>query len=160
MIKDGVLPVPDQLWRWGLAESGRLREADPRLAKLNLLPQATASVQREGIKFKNLYYSCPRAISEGWFELSHHRGSWNIKISYDRRWTDVVYFIDEEGQPITCELLPRSEKFKGLRFEEVEEHFAQKKIQKNCTMKFKRQQKEMKELKISLKEQKYEKIML
>ncbi|MEK4293027.1 Mu transposase C-terminal domain-containing protein [Paenibacillus sp. FSL R5-0914] len=130
MIKDGVLPVPDQLWRWGLAESGRLREADPRLAKLNLLPQATASVQREGIKFKNLYYSCPRAISEGWFELSHHRGSWSIKISYDRRWTDVIYFIDEEGQPITCKLLPRSEKFKGLRFEEVEEYFAQKKIQK------------------------------
>ncbi|MDK8181714.1 hypothetical protein [Paenibacillus sp. UMB4589-SE434] len=41
--------------------------------------------------------------------------------------TDVIYFIDEKGEPVPCELLPREkETFKGRRLEDVEEFLALK----------------------------------
>lgn len=132
MISDGVRPIPEELWSWGIANaSGRLREVDPRVLKLNLLPRATATVTRKGIEFKGMHYSCPRAIRENWFLRAQDSGTWKIKIAYDRRWTNAIYLIDENGQPIPCELLPKDEEtFINRRLEEVEEYFVQKQIKK------------------------------
>ncbi|MDF2650640.1 MAG: Integrase catalytic region [Paenibacillus sp.] len=129
MIRDEVNPIPDEMWNWGIGNSGVLTEVEPRIARLNLMPIGKATVHREGIKFKGMYYSSKTAIEERWFERAHQSGSFQIPVSYDRRFTDVIYFIDDKGEPIACEMLPRDkESYLGFRLEEVEEFFASKKL--------------------------------
>jgi len=56
MIADRVEPYPINLWNWGLKHrSGCLRKQDIETVRLNLLPEAEASVTQNGIYFSNLH---------------------------------------------------------------------------------------------------------
>jgi hypothetical protein len=107
MLADGIEPVPNELWQWGISHrSGSLRSFSEDIVKLNLMPKDSALVTAKGIKFKNMYYSCNKAIEELWFENSRNKGSWRLDISYDPRNMNYIYIRRNNGRDFEkCELL-------------------------------------------------------
>ena len=109
MIADDITPIPIELWKWGIQKrSGRLRSKPSDITKLYLMPSAKATVRETGIKFKNLHYSCDKAIDEMWFERARNKGSWRVDISYDPRNMDYIYIRSEDGKSFEkCYMLHR-----------------------------------------------------
>lgn len=128
MMSDGVEPIPIDMWNWGTVNrTGHLRERSQDIVKLALLPQAEAVVTMQGIKCNGMYYSCQRAISEQWF-VKARQSRWSIAASYDPRKSEIIYLNLGNGILETCQLLPREERFKDFRVEEVEDYIEEQKL--------------------------------
>ena len=123
MINDGVEPIPIELWNWGIVNrSGHLREKDPDIIRMSLLPRDKVTVTLKGIHFQGMYYSCERAIREQWFVKARMYGTWDLEASYDPRKPITIYLHIGNGVMEPCQLLPRDERYKDLRLEEIQEH--------------------------------------
>ena len=73
-IEDGVRPIPNDIWNWGVQYRSGENEYKPDAELwLALLPRAAARITERGIRYKNLFYSCRTAIQEGWFDKNHGR---------------------------------------------------------------------------------------
>lgn len=121
LLSQGVRPIPRELWAADLLRSsGAIARYDEAFVRFNLLPQEKAVVTREGILFRNCYYTCPEGVKRGWFVKAGQK-RYPIAVSYDRRLTDSVYISDKQSpsQFITAVLTPRSNDYRGLSFEEV-----------------------------------------
>ncbi|EFI66354.1 HMG-I and HMG-Y, DNA-binding domain-containing protein, partial [Lysinibacillus fusiformis ZC1] len=65
VVADEVLPIPLELWNWGIQNrTGKLRVFPEDLVKIQLLPRGTATVNHKGIQFKGISYSCDKALKE------------------------------------------------------------------------------------------------
>lgn len=116
MISDNVPPIPMQIWNWGIEHKrGRLRVIDNEIFRLNILPHSTASISRSGIKFKNLYYSCQKAIDNQWFINPKLK---RIEVVYDPRNINYIYILTGDGYE-KCYLLEPSFQYKDCILEEV-----------------------------------------
>jgi hypothetical protein len=113
MIADRVEPFPISLWNWGLKHrSGCLRKQDIETVRLNLLPEAEASVTQNGIYFSNLHYTSKLALKEQWFERAGERGTWKIPVAHDPRTRSRIYLRLDNGQRLeTCHLVPGDKAF-------------------------------------------------
>ena len=103
--------VPIDLWEWGIAnKSGSLRNYPADKVKFSLMPTSEATITEFGIKLKSTYYTCQRAIQEGWFDKARQSGRTKIEVSYDPRNMDVIYLHDKEAPEgyQSCHLTPRS----------------------------------------------------
>ena len=119
MIQDNVKPIPNELWSWGISKnSGILRSFPEEFVKFNLMPFEKAKVTTKGIKFENMYYSCDYVENEDWYYRANNQ-PWEINVSYDPRLTDYIYIHLNDGKYETCELLPRSEVYRGITFAEA-----------------------------------------
>lgn len=99
MISEDLERIPIRLWDWGVKNrSGRLRTFPEEIIKLNLMPSESVIVTKRGIKFKNIYYSCERALKEMWFENARNKGTWKINISYDPRNMNYLYIRSDDGR--------------------------------------------------------------
>ncbi|WP_138471785.1 Mu transposase C-terminal domain-containing protein [Poseidonocella sp. HB161398] len=124
MIADHVDPVPLDLWSWGIQRRTGLQRSFPEdLVKLALLPSGEASVTAKGLRFNRLYYSCPRAIAEHWFEKARQTRSWKVPISYEPRLMDTIWIRDPNGRgPFEpCSLTVRSDPFRGRTLWEIDQ---------------------------------------
>ncbi|MGC9217113.1 Mu transposase C-terminal domain-containing protein, partial [Acidithiobacillus sp.] len=124
MIHDGVPAVPIELWNWGVVHrSGRLRRYPDDLVRLSLLPHADATVTARGIRLFGLYYSCPRAMQEHWFERARQVRNWRIRVSYDPRCMDAIWLHGESGQPrfVPCTLMEQSREHAGKTLWEIDQ---------------------------------------
>jgi hypothetical protein len=121
MVRDEVQPNPLELWNWGIQNrSGKLRYFPEETVKLHLLPNAKATVTYKGIKLKNMYYSCERAIKESWFPTARQKGSWKVTVSYDPRNMSSIYLLDDSGYQFeTCQLLDHQKRYANRAFDEV-----------------------------------------
>ncbi len=120
MITDGIVPIPIELWNWGISHmSGALRAFPEETVKLALMPTDTASVTAKGIRFKNLYYLCERAALEHWFENARAKGSWKVTISYDPRNMSKIYVREPDGTADMCWLSVWQEKYDGKCLYEI-----------------------------------------
>ena len=121
MIVDDVKPVPIDMWNWGVQHrSGLLRQEDPDLLKLKLLPSALGIVSRKGISFKNCFYTADDAIKNSWLEGASLRGE-KISVAYDTRDMSCVYFKDTSGGFIKAHLTDRSRSYNGLSLREIQQ---------------------------------------
>ena len=94
MLKDEVLPVPNELWNWGVKNiTGSLRIINKEELELTLLPRANATVTERGIRFKGIYYSCIKAIEERWFEKARLKGKYIIEVSYNPNNLNNIYIV-------------------------------------------------------------------
>jgi len=119
MIADGVVPIPIEIWNWGIAHcSGALRAFPEDKIKLALMPTDTATVTAKGIKYKNVYYVCERAAKEYWFEKAKVK-SWKVDISYDPRNMDTIYVRNHDGSAETCRLSKWQDKYVGRTLDEI-----------------------------------------
>lgn len=120
MTMDAVPPIPVDLWSWGVAHYGHLQERPRDAVRLNLMPREKASVTRQGISFKTLYYTADELLQAGWYDKAASK-RYKVIVSYDPRLCDYIYIHDDEGGFIKCRLLERYARFRGLRFEEVQD---------------------------------------
>ena len=126
MIADGVKPVPIELWNWGMKNrTGYLQHRSEQQVMLGLMPTDRATVSAEGIKFKGLYYTCDRAIKEGWYVNARNKGSWKWKGYYNPRKLDKIYLLpNQEKEPIECKLLEKSQMYSEYYLEDLLEQNA------------------------------------
>jgi Integrase core domain/Mu transposase, C-terminal len=135
MIADEVLPIPSELWKWGIVHcSGKLKTVDPDTIKLNLMPKGNATITESGIKFKSMYYTCDRAVREMWFSNARagslSRAEKKIEISYDPRKADYIYIPDQDGRSFTqCILLESESKYENRNLYDIEYLFAEEELQ-------------------------------
>jgi len=122
MIEDDVIPIPTQLWNWGVKHrSGKLTFHSIDKIKLNLMPHDVATVTKKGIRFKKMHYICDKAIKNSWFSTANIKGSWNVNIAYDPRNMTNIYLLSDNGAAYeVCTLLEYEERFMNMNKEDVE----------------------------------------
>ena len=136
MIVDEVLPIPIELWKWGIIHcSGRLRTLDPDIIKLNLMPRGNATITEKGIKFKGIYYTCDRAEREMWFSNARagslSRAEKKLEVSYDPRKTDYIYIPAQDGRSFNqCILLESQSKYENKNLYDIDYLFAEEELQR------------------------------
>lgn len=118
MIEAEILPIPIEIWNWGIEnKKGRLKTIDRDILRLNILPRGKASVSRAGIKFKGLSYSSDKAISEQWFVKPSVK---SIEIVYDPRNVNKIYIPHDNGSGYEeCYLLETCYQYKECLLEEI-----------------------------------------
>jgi hypothetical protein len=123
MIADHVEPYPLNLWDWGIRNrSGHLRKVDPDTPRLNLLPTVDASITARGIRCGNLFYTCQRALDEGWFVRARERGAEKIRVASDPRNSDRIYLrLKGDKRVEVCHLIEADNAFKDSDWYEVSE---------------------------------------
>lgn len=141
MLKAGVESIPVKLWEWGIRNSsGNLRTCPEKTLRLALMPKESGSVTEKGIQFKKLYYTCPQAREEQWFETARKNGRYSVDISYDPRDMDTIYvWKKDEVDAIECSLIDWEQRYSGKSCDEV--HYEQVK-QDNIRKKNERAEKE------------------
>ena len=103
MRRMGILPVPRELWNFGLKyRSGGLMVMPREKVRYTLLPKEEASVTERGIAFHGMFYSCPEAFRENWFSLARIQGRQKINVAYNPCSTASVYLLTEDGRYIHC----------------------------------------------------------
>ena len=99
----GVLPVPRELWNFGLRyRSGGLQTLPREKVRYALFPKEDASVTERGIAFHDMFYTCPEAVRENWFSLARMNGRRKVTVAYDPSSTAFVYLMLEDGRHIRC----------------------------------------------------------
>ncbi|WP_243357116.1 transposase family protein [Bacillus litorisediminis] len=117
MMKDKVPPIPRNLWEWGKAHNHFLKEVHPDIVRLNVLPEATVTANREGIYFEGMYFGSEELYEQGWFIKGK---SIKTVIAFDRRCMNYVYVKTVGGKSfVKCHLLEKSSRFRDLSLEEV-----------------------------------------
>lgn len=121
MLKSQVTQIPVKLWEWGIRNcSGALRTFPEETVRLALMPGDTGSITERGIYFRKLYYTCPQARQELWFENARKNGRYSADISYDPRDMSTIYVWDKQKQEAyECSLLDWEQRFSGKSIEEV-----------------------------------------
>lgn len=121
MIADNVEAIPAKLWYWGIRHySGALRFYPEDVVRLAVMPTSNATVTPKGIKFKNIFYICDRAVSEAWFEKARSRRTWSVPISYDPRDMEHIYIWNkDEKKHEVCTLLDWNNKNAGKCLDEI-----------------------------------------
>lgn len=134
MIADQVEPYPVELWNWGIQNrSGHLRRLGADTIRLNLLPEAEASVTEKGIRFAGLYYTCELAVQEQWFVRAGETGSWKIRIAHDPRTRGRIYLRLDNGKRMeTCYLLEADKTFRERDWYEATDEFELCKLRKEA----------------------------
>lgn len=124
MITDDVRATPIELWKWGIKNrTGKPRYFPEDIVKLNLLPSDNGRITRGGILFKDMEYSCERAIKEGWFEKGSRRHGERVQIVYDMRKLDYVYLRENDGRSFEkCYLLATEGKYMNKDYYEIQHY--------------------------------------
>lgn len=122
MIKDDVELIPQKIWNWGMKNrTGVLKTLDSQTIKFALMPRGEATITEKGIRFKGIYYSSLLAIKERIFEKARLKGKYKIKIIYDPRNMNNIYWIlDEHMKYEKCFLLNREYRYLDMCIEEIE----------------------------------------
>lgn len=117
MLKDKLFPVAKNIWEWGVAHDHFLKELNLDIVRLNVLPEAKVTANREGIYFEGMYYGSEILKEQGWFVKGN---SIKTTIAYDRRCLNFVYIKAADGKSfMKCQLLEKSSRFWNLSLEEV-----------------------------------------
>jgi hypothetical protein len=120
MIRDELEPSPVNLWRWGMENGLGTPNSQPDdLVYLHLLPRDTASIQRGGICFKGMYYTCAYAVQQNWFARARKDGRRSMTVWFDPNETAHVWLQDHQRNFVRCDLLASEERVAQRRLEEV-----------------------------------------
>ena len=132
MMQIGVDAIPVKLWNFGIRYcSGSLRSVPQNLVRLALMPSDKASVTERGVRFKGLFYSSDKALSNLWFEKARAKGTYGVKISYDPRDMSAIFVEDPKSREIIrCELVDWESKYAGKQLDEVRYEQEKENIQK------------------------------
>jgi hypothetical protein len=122
MRRDGVKPVPCEIWAWGLQNQPKLREMDSRKVRLGLLPVFEGTVLQDGISIGGLRYTCAKARMEQWFDSQKAKSNtWKVKCSYDPGMVDHVFLWGTTIDDLqVCDLTQAVEQYAGYTWAEVD----------------------------------------
>ncbi|MBU5317732.1 Mu transposase C-terminal domain-containing protein [Clostridium bornimense] len=138
MIKDGIKPIPAEIWRWALEnKSGGLRKIPKDILILNLLREGKAAIKREGIIFKKLIYTSDILKERGYFLRAQTRGTIYVKVRFTLRDISRIYLILDNNEFVEATLNENKKfnhAFEGKMIEEIEDYFKEDVIDKNNEM--------------------------
>ncbi|WP_057767782.1 Mu transposase C-terminal domain-containing protein [Cytobacillus praedii] len=131
MIAEDVRPIPIQLWNWGIRTNGALRTLNEKVVNFHLLPSDKATITAEGIRYKDMLYSCEVALKEGWFAKARKK-KWKVDFSYDPRNMDYIY-LHSSNETIyhTCTLLDHQQRYRNKSIDEIDQFIVIEKDMKN-----------------------------
>lgn len=121
MIEADVFAVPSEMWAWsvrtGMAE---LRSFDVATAEFAMLPTATVSVTKDGVRFRSLFY-CGADPHADAFARARQEGVSTVVISYDPLCTTNIYLHDATapGGFQVFKLTGGSWEYRDLSFEDA-----------------------------------------
>lgn len=121
MIEADVFAVPSDMWAWsvrtGMAE---LRSFAVATAEFAMLPTATVSVTKDGVRFRNLFY-CGADPHADAFARARQEGVSTVEISYDPLCATNVYLHDGSaaGGFQVFKLTGGSWEYRDLSFEDA-----------------------------------------
>ncbi|MDA1924757.1 MULTISPECIES: integrase catalytic domain-containing protein [Bacillus cereus group] len=120
MLRDQVIPTPNNIWRWGIEKcSGILSTYPKEELKFAFMSVDIGKVSGEGIKYKNIRYTCTKAIQEHWFEKARNK-RWKIRLLFDPRNMTFMYIKDENTSSyLVCEM-DRTSAYYGKSLSEIE----------------------------------------
>lgn len=121
----GLIPSPLNIWQHDVvSRAGTLAKFTAAQAQMALLPRGMGTVSEEGILFGGCHYTCPKAIANGLFtQARKHR--FKVEVIFDMRlvnsvWVRLPTSGGKRAEVILCTLIPKSVKYAGLSFAEVE----------------------------------------
>lgn len=118
MFEEKIELSPNGIWNWGKGK--KLLHVMPRnLLRFNLLPMASATVTRWGIKFSNMFYTSQTGLKQGWFEEERIEGEKVITIRYDPRNISSIFLGLSNGKVEQCYLTEKYKEYEGLHVEDV-----------------------------------------
>jgi putative transposase len=92
IVKNRLEPRPLDVWECGTRHrSGKLRVMAPDVIRLHLLPTESATVTAKGIRFRQTFYTCERALTEQWFVRARAGSSWKVNVSFDPRDAGILF---------------------------------------------------------------------
>jgi hypothetical protein len=121
-IREGVDPIPIQLWNWGIKRlTGRLRRM-PRTELIpRLMPRLDAQVTRRGIEITGVRYFSDSALLQRLVHEASLRGKATpIKVACDPNNTNEIFLINPQAKG-GFETIPivANSPYTGMTFEEV-----------------------------------------
>ena len=121
MVAEGVPPRRRDIWNWGMKNRPFTGKALPEeLLYLHLLEKGEASVHREGVYFKKLWYVCDWALASG---LQNQRSNQNrakqFEVRFMRHSTEHIYLCTPEGLKLATRKYSFN-RFEGCSLDEVE----------------------------------------
>jgi hypothetical protein len=133
MVKAGVEPIPIKLWHWGIQNrAGKLRTISKELMMLHLLPDGTATVCENGIKFRNIFYGSELALKEQWFVQARYKKSWRVPIKFDPRDLSQIFIQGVHKNDFErCYLLEHQSRYKQKTIEDINYLQEYEKVQKS-----------------------------
>jgi hypothetical protein len=122
MRKDGIQPIPCEIWAWGMKNNPQLHDMDARKVRLGLLPARQGIVLRDGISFGTLRYTCAKARLEQWFDSQKaFSNSWKVTCSYDPSMVDHIFLLgDTFDATQICDLTESYLHLSGCTWAEVD----------------------------------------
>lgn len=120
-INADLFPSPISIWNYDIKNRAGVLSRHAELdVRYSLLPRDVAVVTEAGIVFKGCYYTCPDAVTKGWF-VSARKRRFKIQVSYDSRLVDSIFVqaFSVGSLPCLATLTSRSYKYQGLSFAEV-----------------------------------------
>lgn len=121
MIANELIPTPSNIWNYGADTNLLFTSRVPKeKMMLSLMPKTKAAIQRGGINFKGLYYTCETGIRENWF-LRVSNAPKHVDIAYDPRNLNKIYIYDKKTMQFeTCTMLEKSHKdYKDISLDEL-----------------------------------------
>jgi hypothetical protein len=124
MLKDGIKPVPLQIWNWGIAnKSGALRYLDLEFVRSTLLPKLKGSISLKGVYANKLWYTWTDSRLEELCPTSGRRAAINIRFD-PRSVNNVMAYHEQSGEWIPCDLRPDYQVYKDCTLEEYQDELA------------------------------------
>ncbi len=122
MVAQQVLPIPTELWAWGIKNRmGTLVRHSEYKLLFALLPTANASVTSKGISFLNRNYYASVLDTRAWFSRARSKGRFKVVISYHPHNLDIILLHDPvyRDQFTCCTLISNDRSDLALYVEEV-----------------------------------------
>lgn len=120
MVDDNIDPTPASIWKWAL-EKGVIdsNNKPDDLIYLNLLPRDKATVRKNGIVFRGMYYTCDIATANNWFAKSRSSGVWAVDCWYDPNSSAHIWIQGDNKKFERCTLRLADVKYAEYRSDEI-----------------------------------------
>lgn len=121
-VATGLPYIPTQIWHWAVNNRGGPRPCNIDEVRYSLLRKKQATVTESGISYKNLLWTCQKAVENDWFDHARQHGRRQLTIAYDPRFPDQAVWKDDQVPGVfhSLEITDRARAFKGVTEHEIE----------------------------------------
>lgn len=121
-VATGLPYFPTEIWHWAVNNRGGPRPCNIDEVRYSLLRKKQATVTESGISYKNLLWTCKKAVADDWFDHARQHGRRQLTIAYDPRFPDQAVWKDNEAPGVfhSLEITDRARAFEDVTEREIE----------------------------------------
>lgn len=104
MIKDGVQPIPVEIWKWGMKnKSGCSHSHSEDVLKASLFRNGNGVITERGIRFQGELYLTNLENENDRYIKARIKGKEKVDVLYDNRDMSIIYMLDSvEKKLVPC----------------------------------------------------------